>query len=155
MTMPCPRCSAPLTPREASRKATFHACDEHGGFIAQEELEHALPFAAHVALQQARERAVAGDAPCAMCARPMGLALLVRGNDSIELDVCHHCGGCWFDVGELERARAAPRGTGRTGPAPAGSKALSGGAGGAAAQVFVDPGSWVVLVDLLGGLFDP
>lgn len=149
--MPCPRCGGALAPREAARKATFHACDAHGGFVAHDELQHALPFAAHVALEEARERARGGDAPCPSCAQPMGLALLVRGHDSIELDVCHACGGCWFDAGELERARAAPKGTGSTGPAPHGAKAF---AGGAAAQVFVDPGSWIAIVDLLGGFFD-
>lgn len=152
--MPCPRCAGALSPREAARKATYHACDEHGGFVAKEELEHALPFAAHVALDDARRRAIAGWAACPMCAQPMGLAELVRGHDSIELDVCHACGGCWFDLGELERARAAPKGTGQTGPAPHGSQALSGGGGIAAAQVIVDPGAWIALVDLLGGFFE-
>lgn len=153
--MPCPRCEAPLAPHAVSRKATSYACAEHGGFIAKEELEHALPFAAHVALEEARQRAAGGDAPCPSCAEPMGVALLSRNADSIELDVCHRCGGCWFDTGELERARAAPKGTGHTGPAPRGAKAFAGGGAGAgAAQVFVDPGSWIAIVEFLGGFFD-
>lgn len=150
--MPCPRCERALEPREVSRKATFHACEAHGGFVVREELEHALPFAAHAALDEARAAARPGALACPMCATAMGVAVLVRGADSIELDVCHACGGCWFDVGELERARAAPKGTGHTGPAP--HRAAKAFAGGGAAQVVVDPGSWIVLVDLLSGFFD-
>lgn len=153
--MPCPRCGGALSPREAARKATFHACEGHGGFIAHDELQHALPFAAHAALEEARERAPPGPAECPMCGRAMGIALLKRGHDSIELDVCHHCGGCWFDTGELERARAAPKGTGHVGAAPEHARALSGGGDAAAAAVFVaDPAAWVAIVEFLGGFFE-
>ena len=151
--MPCPRCGEPLLAREAEG-TSYHACGAHGDYVSHDALRRALPFAAHSALEEARERATPGSALCPSCGAAMGVATLVRHGDAIELDVCHACGGCWFDTEELSRARAAPKGTGAVGhAAPRHARAFSAGSQGAA-LVAVDPVAWVSLVEFLRGLLE-
>lgn len=149
----CPRCRGVLEERVVPGRVLLRWCPrDHGVFVTKAELAHALPFAAAARLEEARERATPGEAPCAACGAAMQVMLAERHGDVVELDACPACEGHWFDGDELERVRRAPppSATDRTRATPEGVKGLHGGTvtgGVAEAGVFVAFESILGLLD--------
>ena len=95
--MRCPGCRLPLVTAEIDGIELDYCAEELGVWFDAGEVE--LLFAAGGPLFDSHIKGVAGKRRCPRCDSAMQRVFPVP---SLELDVCPHGDGIWFDAGEVE-----------------------------------------------------
>ncbi|MCG3175007.1 MAG: hypothetical protein GMKNLPBB_03341 [Myxococcota bacterium] len=115
--MNCPVCKLPLLTVEFQGVEVDYCARGHGQWFDEGEIEAA--FDAPGSMVRADLQAPKGRRRCPRCHAPMRIQFPAEG---LELDVCPHGHGLWFDAGELHSLlEKLQRLSGRT---PDGMKAL-------------------------------
>lgn len=94
MSLNCPKCGAPLEPRAVAEGVSAEACFHcFGVFYDLAELRVPVELA----------QLAPAKLSCPKDGRPMSSGKAYGG--AIALEQCSHCGGVWFDRGEIQKLR--------------------------------------------------